>query len=384
MKTYIQNLLLALALLAVATSLRAHAATIFPIATNGTVSQAGFSAAFSGTNYLVGIQGDAVVHYDITAQLISTNGSLIGSRIAIGRTGGFAYVGFDGTNFLLIWPDDKLQSTGGNDQIYGQRVSPSGTLVGSPFTFGPTNEEQDINGVKPLAFDGKNYLIVDQVGPSHDVDNDSIKAWLTSPGGLLVVPVISISSTSACPAVVFGRTNYLVVWDKKRLTGPELYDVYGEFISTNGTHGSAFIISQTPTPSYNPCYATFDGTNFFVVWNKDMGLGFPNPTIWNFYGRLVSTAGTFPGNEVAIVTDTNSPIYPFLAFDGANYLMAWHAGTTNSQIFYQFFNPSAVAIGPEFTLFSPQGTNQPVFGGVLFDGNRFELTTVVGGFNGSK
>lgn len=107
MKTQIQKLFLMLAMIAVAASLRTHATTIFPIATNGTVQQAGFSAAFSGTNYLVGIQGDAVTHDDITAQLISTNGALIGSRIAIGRTGGIPWVGFDGTNFLLVWPDDR-------------------------------------------------------------------------------------------------------------------------------------------------------------------------------------------------------------------------------------------------------------------------------------
>src|ERR1035437_8682158 len=105
MKTHIQKLFLMLAMIAVAASLRTHATTIFPIATNGIVSQMGFSAAFSGTNYLVGIQGDPVApvyHDDITAQLISTNGSLIGSRIAIGRTGGVPYVGFDGTNFMLV------------------------------------------------------------------------------------------------------------------------------------------------------------------------------------------------------------------------------------------------------------------------------------------
>ncbi|MGA3265943.1 MAG: hypothetical protein ABSE16_03875 [Verrucomicrobiota bacterium] len=35
-----------------------QAATVFPIATNGIASQAGIFAAFGGTNYLVGIQGD--------------------------------------------------------------------------------------------------------------------------------------------------------------------------------------------------------------------------------------------------------------------------------------------------------------------------------------
>lgn len=64
--------------------------------------------------------------------------------------------------------------------------------------------------------------------------------------------------------------------------------------------------------------------------------------------------------------------------------MAWQAGSTNSQVVFQFFNQSASGIGPEFTLFSPQGTNAPFGGGVLFDGNRFEITAIVGGINGGN
>ena len=104
----------------------AKAATVFPIATNGNVSQAGIGIAFGGTNYLVGIQGDAAAHYNITAQLVSTNGSLLGSRIAIGRTGGIPKVGFDGTNYLVTWPDDALYPT---NVIYGQLISRSGAVA---------------------------------------------------------------------------------------------------------------------------------------------------------------------------------------------------------------------------------------------------------------
>ena len=85
-----------------------------------------------------------------------------------------------------------------------------------------------------------------------------------------------------------------------------------------------------------------------------------------------------------MVTDTNNPIYPILAFDGANYLMAWHGGLTNSQVQFQFFNSSITAIGPEFNLFSQQGTNAPIFGGVIFDGKRFEITSTVGGNTGGR
>ncbi len=360
--------------------------TVFPIATNGAASEAGIFAAFGRTNYLVGIQGDGTTNNTaISAQLISTNGTLAGSRILPGRTGGIPYVAFDGTNFLLVWSDDSLVATGGNDQVYGQFVSQTGTLVGSPFTFGPTSEEQDMQGGggSLLAFDGNNYLAVWDTGGFHDSPGGDIHGALFSQTGSLVAPIIPLTSETngaLAPNVAFGKTNYLVVWNNRRATGPEEYDIYGEFISTNGTQGIAFVISQTPTPSYDPCCAAFDGTNFMVVWSKNIGSASPN-TIWNLYGRVVSADGTLPGNEVAMVTDPNDPELPSLAFDGANYLLAWSVGelSTNSQIVFQFFNQAGSAIGPEFYPFSPTGTNVPLAGGVLFDGRRFEITAAVGG-----
>lgn len=189
----------------------------FPITTNnGIASQAGIFAAFSATNYLVGIQGDGMSSNSITAQMFSTNGNLTGSRIATGRKGEIAFVAYGGTNFLLVWSDNALVAGGGNDQIYGQFISRSGALVGSPFTFGPASEEQDMQGGggNLLAFDGKNYLAVWETGGFHFATSGDVHAALFSQTGSLVVPVIHLTSgaiEATSPAVVFGKTNYLAV-----------------------------------------------------------------------------------------------------------------------------------------------------------------------------
>ena len=353
----------------------------FPITTNGVGSQAGMFAGYSSSNYLVGIQGDGSAHYtNITAQLISTDGTLVGSRISTGRTGGIPYVGFGGTNYVLVWSDNKLVAGGGNDQLYGQFISRSGALVGSPFTFGPTSEEEDLQGGggSLLAFDGNNYLAVWDTGAFHNATSGNVHAALFSQTGALVgsiIPITSGTSIELTPTVAFGKTNYLVVWNDVSLG-----NIDGEFVSTNGTHGSPFVISQTTTPSYNPCCVAFDGTNFLAVWNKDI----TGTQVWNLYGRLVSPAGTFPGNEVAMVTETNSPVWPSLAYNGANYLLAWNVNrsTTNSQIQFQYFNTAAAPVSPEFNCFAPQGTNAPFFAGILSAGNQFEATAILGGATG--
>ena len=51
--------------------------TSIPIATTAGVREMSVSAAFDGTNFLVGIQGDSTAHDHITAQLVSQTGALV-------------------------------------------------------------------------------------------------------------------------------------------------------------------------------------------------------------------------------------------------------------------------------------------------------------------
>ena len=212
MNTILRHLFIALAFLAGINHVAAQATAVFPIATNGAASQAGMFAAFNGTNYLVGIQGDGTINSTaITAQLISTNGGLVGPRILTGRTGNIPFVASGGTNFLLLWSDNTLVAAGGNDQVYGQFINGSGVPVGGRFTFGPTNEEQDMQagGGSLLAFDGRNYLAVWDTGGFHDAPSGNVHGALFNQSGSLIVPISITTGANAelTPAVTFGKTN---------------------------------------------------------------------------------------------------------------------------------------------------------------------------------
>src|SRR6266566_1966786 len=145
MKTHIQNLFLALALLIVATSLRAQAATIFPIATNS----ASFLAGTSGTNYLAAI----LCGTNVCFQLISTNGTLTGPLTTIGSGTSFPLVAFGGGKYLVYWDDTFIAS---GPSVYGQVIAPNGALIGSPFFIPSTGS----GAPRALASDGTNFLAV--------------------------------------------------------------------------------------------------------------------------------------------------------------------------------------------------------------------------------
>ncbi|MDX9889258.1 MAG: hypothetical protein RBT13_00270, partial [Bacteroidales bacterium] len=95
--------------------------------------------AFDGTNYLVGITGDAISDSNVTLQFISPTGQLLGSRISVGESGSAPLVAFDGTNYLIIWGDRYVRfldngEDAGMTNIYGRFISPSGNFVGDKFT----------------------------------------------------------------------------------------------------------------------------------------------------------------------------------------------------------------------------------------------------------
>jgi len=198
----------------------------------------------------------------------------------------------------------------------------------------------------------------------------------------------------------------LVVWETRR-SGPELWDIQGRFINRAGALSAPFTISQTPSPSFNPVTVAFDGTNYLVAWNRDLGLGFPNPTIWDIYGRLVLPSGSFVRQEFTITNTPGNQVFPFIAFDGTNYLMTWtetsndangnfvcdNGEGTCTDIYGRFISPSGTLVGSAFPITTDAGNqlgSAVVFGGgkylvvwnsvVDLSGGRFTGGDVFGAF----
>ena len=354
----------------------ANAATVFPIASNA------FSAgiAFDGTNYLSAMLADT----NVSVQLVSAVGALIGSPVIVGANPSLNNVAlaFGKTNYLTVWSDNTVAS---GVSIFGQLISRSGVKVGSSFNLLSAQGSHGLQTVEALAFDGTNFLAVWQ-----DQTSRNFYGQLVTGGGTLSGSAFLISSqqqNGSSAAVTFGRTNYLVIWQSNNGSIGNTNKTYGAFVSPNGSVTSPFQIGQTAAPDQNFLSAAFDGTNYLAAWQWD-----PYPetggsvTNWNIFGRLVSPTGTFPGNELQLVTDVGNNVIPSLAFDGSNYLLTWGYGfnvTTNTNIRFQFLDRTASTIGPRFTLFTTQGTNAPLIAinGLIFDGTRFAMAATLGDFS---
>src|SRR5262249_25301081 len=120
-------------------------------------------AAFDGTNYLVVWQDDRNeltsflpigdvygARLDPTGNLLDPSGIAI--AVAPGRQAG-PRVSWNGSNYVVVWEDGRTSPS----QVYGGRVSPAGTLLdGSGKPLVPSTRAQTRANV---GFNGTNHLV---------------------------------------------------------------------------------------------------------------------------------------------------------------------------------------------------------------------------------
>jgi len=329
--------------------------TEFPIAV-GADSTGALSVAFDGTNYLVGIQGDTLNNDNITAQLVSQSGSLVGSRISVGRTGGVPWVAFDGSNYLMVWGDDAT-----ND-VYGQFIGTAGNLVGTAFPIAWTAYNEKFFG--GIAFGDSFYLVP-------WLRNDTLFGRRIDKSGNLVGGVIKISSNTAHDwgsAIAFDGTNYLVAWTDN----VNDREIYGQLISKSGVLvGSNFIIDDSPYFSDNPGSISFDGSRYMVCFPDEVD------TTWDLFARFVTTSGIV-AERVTISDAPGNQHFPCIDFDGTNYLITWGDDRSSSTDWHskgRFFDTSGVPVDTVFTIFDTLDNKLPIGAPVVFGGYQYLTIT---------
>ena len=317
-------------------------------------------ASFDGTNWLVvWREARSSAYDDIYGARVTPSGTVLdptGIPISTARYDQwYPAVSFDGTNYLAVWTDER--SAPSVEDIYGARVTPSGTVLDP--TGIPISTVADNQWYPAVTFGGSSHLVVWE-----DQRNDSVCGARVSLGGVVIDSAgIRISGWGGYPAAAFGGTNYLVV-----LSGD---NIYGARVNQAGTVLDPAGIPISTAANYQRYPAvSFDGTNFLVVWEDYRN----NSDTSDIYGARVSQAGTvLDPAGICITAAANGQYAPAVAFDGADFFVVW---TDERSGFYEY-DIYGARVSRAGTVLDPTGTpvstaaSYQEYAAVSFDGTNY-------------
>jgi phosphoribosylformylglycinamidine (FGAM) synthase PurS component len=329
--------------------------------------------AFDGLNFLVVWDDSRTGSDGIRGARVTPQGLVLDPEgFVISPAAGFQWspaLAFDGANFLVVWEDHRS-----GPDIYCARVTPQGVVLDPDGIV----ISQAANGQEypAVAFDGTSFLVVWLDFRSSDYP-DIYGARVTPRGRVLDPDGIAISQAAdwqGYPALAFDGANFLVAWDDGRGSS---YDIYGARVTPAGLvlDSGGIAISQTAHDQYHPALG-FDGTDFLVVWDDYRGGSD------DIYGARVTPAGlVLDPDGIAIAQAADDRLAPALAFDGANYLVAWTGGRSgdSSDICGAWVSPAGTVSGEGAVVRQARDQQSPA----LFRGSGSQMLLVYQGWAGT-
>lgn len=267
---------------------------------------------------------------DIYGQRVAPSGELLGSSFAISaapyneKAPAIAY-NSRADEYLVVW---RSPAPLGN--LHGQRVSSDGRRLGDPFL---VSDAPGLQFDPHLAYSPSSdtYLVVWEDWRKDDgtfTHGDIYARRISGDGQLLgsELAIAAVSGRQVEPGLAYGPPSdeFLVVWrDERDITQGAGYAIYGQRIAASGErHGPSFRISMGTLVAEQPAVA-FNETRgeFLVVWTNTLGAA----RFEDVHGQRVNLTGGLEGGNLAIARAFGRQQEPVVAYGHAtdSYLVAW-------------------------------------------------------------
>jgi membrane-bound inhibitor of C-type lysozyme len=219
-------------------------------------------------------------------------------------------------------------------------------------------------------FDGSNYLfgiegVTTSGGTSHNIG-----AQMISAAGTPVGTPITTGRTGLGSDVVFDGTNYLLVWeDNLGITPTDGINqaMYGMFVSKSGVAGAPFVIAAQTIWYDGLKVVSYGGGSYLVTYTRLINPALGSASTNRYVaGRMVAPDGTM-GSEFRISTGFGTG--GTVAFDGTNFFVVWREATQDFEVRGRFVSPAGV-LGSEISInASTDPSDNPI--AVAFNGTNY-------------
>jgi hypothetical protein len=215
-------------------------------------------------------------------------------------------VAWNGSRYLVVWEDRRNWQTRGAD-IYAQRVSAAGALVGGNTRLsGPEATDYEMDPAVAWNPAAGQYLVVWEDQRSKATRGIDIYAQRVTAAGALLGGPLRVGGSAANisefdPVVVANDVagEYLVVWEDHRNEETRNADIYARRVSANGVPQGADtrITGQGGILFDGQAAAAWSGTDYLVAWLDFRAEPKRGGDTW---ARRVSAAGKPVGAEFRI------------------------------------------------------------------------------------
>ncbi len=246
-----------------------------------------------------------------------------------------------GTNFLVVWADDRNQSATGMD-IYGALVGLDGSLGTTSALAISTAVNRQFRPA--VAVSGTNYLVAwaDYRNTPPNANHADIYGSLVTGVGEVLhpagIPVCTATNDQTSPAISPLNDGYLVVWQDARASSGTTtkLDIYGSRVSASGdVLASAGVPICTQAANQTTPAAAGDAGQALVVWTDAR-----NGAATDIYGTRLDAGGqVMDTNAIAICRASLQQSAPAVAANGVGYLVVWadtRKGANNPDIYGTF------------------------------------------------
>lgn len=225
-------------------------------------------------------------------------------------------IAFTGSQFGIVWQDDRNDTAEGNTEIYFARISTDGMKIADDIR---VTEDPAQSLYPSICFSGSEYAIVWQDGRDDDGTTGNTEIYFTrlSPDGTKIGDDIRITNDPALserPIIVHGSSNYGLFWQDARDGN---YEIYFAQLAPDGTNitGEVRITSHRSNSKYPA--AIFTGSRFGITWVDNRN---GNDEI---YFATISEDGTIDLPDTRISNAIGRSSFPSVAFSGTNYAISW-------------------------------------------------------------
>ena len=230
-------------------------------------------------------------------------------------------VAFDGTNWLVVWHDDR----GSSQDIYGARVTAAGKVLEKD-GFKIHDHSQKL-WYPDVAFGDGVYLVVWGHGDFGSSAADIRGARISTAGKVVGPASIGISTSAAgqhYPTVASDGADFLVVWQDLRNVSVSQGDLRGTIVDKAGkvaTPSGAIICDQKNTQGRSRAVWAEKGV-YWVTWKDYRNSAYSSNT--DIFATRVTAAGVaLDGDGVAVTTAADRQEGAQLAHGKTNTMVVW-------------------------------------------------------------